>query len=283
MPSLHSLNVPAPARPSSIFLVFEFCENDLACIIDNVKDAFSEAQVKCILMQILEGVAYCHDHFVLHRCVWRAVVCPGGTRWGCHAPPSHISIVAHVHRVALASRRRDLKMSNILYSGRGDVKIADFGLARKFGLPVGRYTPKVPTEGKCDALLSSCTAQVVPTAPAHHRLLRCGTAHRSCYSEAWTTEPASTCGASGRWRPVPHMSLRMCVCTVVCRVATWRRAVGCIMGELLKSAPVMPGKNEMDQIKLMYKLLGAPNDRIWPGARGREPPAGHRLAPPAAT
>ena len=34
-------------------------------------------------------------------------------------------------------------MSNILYSGRGDVKIADFGLARKFGLPVGRYTPKV--------------------------------------------------------------------------------------------------------------------------------------------
>ena len=49
--------------------MFEFCENDLACIIDNVKNAFSEAQVKCILMQILEGVAYCHEHFVLHRCV----------------------------------------------------------------------------------------------------------------------------------------------------------------------------------------------------------------------
>ena len=38
------------------------------------------------------------------------------------------------------------------------------------------------------------------------------------------------------------------------------------MGELLKSVPVMPGKNEMDQIKLMFKLLGAPNERIWPGA-----------------
>ena len=37
-------------------------------------------------------------------------------------------------------------MSNILYNGRGDVKIADFGLARLFEVPEGKYTPKVAAE-----------------------------------------------------------------------------------------------------------------------------------------
>lgn len=38
----------------------------------------------------------------------------------------------------------DLKMSNLLYH-RGVVKLADFGLAREFVHPHGRYTPKVVT------------------------------------------------------------------------------------------------------------------------------------------
>jgi cell division cycle 2-like protein len=27
----------------------------------------------------------------------------------------------------------------------------------------------------------------------------------------------------------------------------------------------MPGENEVDQITRMFKLLGSPNDKIWPG------------------
>jgi serine/threonine protein kinase len=37
---------------------------------------------------------------------------------------------------------RDLKMSNLLYKS-GELKVADFGLARTFGYPNPKFTPKV--------------------------------------------------------------------------------------------------------------------------------------------
>lgn len=42
-------------------------------------------------------------------------------------------------------------------------------------------------------------------------------------------------------------------------------ALGCIFGELLKHKPLLPGKTPLEQITLIMELLGAPNDRIWPG------------------
>eukprot|EP01083_Nonionella_stella_P050129 133437_1 len=41
-------------------------------------------------------------------------------------------------------------------------------------------------------------------------------------------------------------------------------AVGCIVAELLQHKPLLPGKNEIQQIQLIYELLGAPNHHIWP-------------------
>ncbi len=64
---------------------------------------FTEAQVKCIMIQLLEGLDYMHDRFVIHR---------------------------------------DIKVSNLLMTDHGCVKIADFGLARKFSIPNGPMTPK---------------------------------------------------------------------------------------------------------------------------------------------
>ena len=40
---------------------------------------------------------------------------------------------------------RDLKVSNLLMTDRGSVKIADFGLARKYGIPMEPMTPTVVT------------------------------------------------------------------------------------------------------------------------------------------
>ncbi len=40
-------------------------------------------------------------------------------------------------------------------------------------------------------------------------------------------------------------------------------AVGCIFGELLLNSPLMPGKADLEQLQLMSKLLGTPNDKIW--------------------
>lgn len=90
----------------SIFLSMEFCEQDLAHLLDNMQNSFSESEVKCIVLQVLKGLKYLHGNFILHR---------------------------------------DLKVSNLLMTDTGRVKIADFGLARNYGIPPKAMTPNVVT------------------------------------------------------------------------------------------------------------------------------------------
>lgn len=51
--------------------------------------------------------------------------------------------------------------------------------------------------------------------------------------------------------------------THVC--AMGNRAMGCIFGELLQHKPLLPGRTDPQQLEFICKLLGTPNDRIWPG------------------
>ncbi|KAJ1985651.1 cyclin-dependent kinase 5 [Dimargaris cristalligena] len=87
-------------------LVFEHLDSDLKKYIDINQHNLEPMIVKRFMYQLLQGIAYCHNHRVLHR---------------------------------------DLKPQNLLISKRGDLKLADFGLARAFGIPVRNYSYEVVT------------------------------------------------------------------------------------------------------------------------------------------
>ncbi|XP_066165981.1 probable serine/threonine-protein kinase At1g54610 isoform X1 [Oryza sativa Japonica Group] len=78
---------------SSLYLVFEYMEHDLAGLAATPGIKFTEPQVKCYMQQLLSGLDHCHSHGVLHR---------------------------------------DIKGANLLLDNNGTLKIADFGLATFF-------------------------------------------------------------------------------------------------------------------------------------------------------
>ena len=113
-----------------LFLVFEYLDYDLkkymdrhapsgipvenakvsynACLLSSImSNLFSSHllfSLQSYIYQVLDGIAFCHSHRVLHR---------------------------------------DLKPQNLLISTQGHIKLADFGLARAFGVPVRTYTHEV--------------------------------------------------------------------------------------------------------------------------------------------
>lgn len=48
-----------------------------------------------------------------------------------------------------------------------------------------------------------------------------------------------------------------------CPIDVW--SVGCIFAELLAMTALFPGKSEVDQLNRIFKDLGTPNERVWPG------------------
>jgi len=88
-------------------LVFEFLDQDLKKYLDSFGDRGLDAgTTKSFLWQLLQGICHCHENRVLHR---------------------------------------DLKPQNLLINREGELKLADFGLARSFGIPVRSYTHEVVT------------------------------------------------------------------------------------------------------------------------------------------
>ncbi|EAQ88968.1 hypothetical protein CHGG_05587 [Chaetomium globosum CBS 148.51] len=94
------------SKIENIFLVLEFLEHDLKSILEDMPEPFLASEVKTLLQQLASGVAYLHDNWILHR---------------------------------------DLKTSNLLLNNRGQLKIADFGMARYVGDPAPKLTQLVVT------------------------------------------------------------------------------------------------------------------------------------------
>ncbi|KAH0612148.1 uncharacterized protein H6S33_010200 [Morchella sextelata] len=87
------LDVAVGTELDDVYMVMEYAEQDLANLLDHARVKYSESEVKCLMKQLLEGLEYLHKHDIIHR---------------------------------------DIKMSNLLLTAKGVLKIADFGMAREY-------------------------------------------------------------------------------------------------------------------------------------------------------
>ncbi|KAH8490048.1 hypothetical protein H0E87_022537 [Populus deltoides] len=46
----------------SIFMVMEYMEHDLRGLIESIRQPFSQSEVKCLMLQLLEGMKHLHDN-----------------------------------------------------------------------------------------------------------------------------------------------------------------------------------------------------------------------------
>uniref|UniRef100_A0A1A8FKM8 Cyclin-dependent kinase 12 n=3 Tax=Nothobranchius korthausae TaxID=1143690 RepID=A0A1A8FKM8_9TELE len=91
----------------AFYLVFEYMDHDLMGLLESGLVQFSHEHIRSFMRQLMEGLDYCHKNNFLHR---------------------------------------DIKCSNILLNNRGQIKLADFGLARLYNSDESRpYTNKVIT------------------------------------------------------------------------------------------------------------------------------------------
>ncbi|XP_064185699.1 cyclin-dependent kinase 2-like [Anguilla rostrata] len=90
-----------------LYLVFEYLNQDLKKYMDSSQPlGLTLPLIQSYVYQLLQGIAFCHSHRVVHR---------------------------------------DLKPQNLLLNQAGAIKLADFGLARAFGVPLRSYTHEVVT------------------------------------------------------------------------------------------------------------------------------------------
>lgn len=90
----------------SLNLVLEYLDTDMERLIKDKAIIFAPADIKSWMAMLLRGLEYCHCHYFLHR---------------------------------------DLKPNNLLISPTGELKIADFGMARELADPGVRMTSLVVT------------------------------------------------------------------------------------------------------------------------------------------
>ncbi|OQV19196.1 Cyclin-dependent kinase 12 [Hypsibius exemplaris] len=95
-------------REGAFYLVFEYMDHDLMGLLESGMVKFSALHIASCMKQLLEALKFAHNRNMFHR---------------------------------------DIKCSNILVNNRGEVKLADFGLARIFDPddPNRPYTNKVIT------------------------------------------------------------------------------------------------------------------------------------------
>lgn len=157
---------------NKLMLVFEYMDKDLKKYMDARGDRgqLDYITIKSFMHQLLQGIDFCHENRVLHR---------------------------------------DLKPQNLLINTKGQLKLADFGLARAFGIPVNTFSNEVVT--------------------------------------LWYRAPDVLLGSR----------------TYNTSIDIW--SAGCIMAEMYTGRPLFPGTTNEDQLQKIFRLMGTPSERSWPG------------------
>lgn len=141
--------------------------------------------------QLLRGIYYCHAHRILHR---------------------------------------DLKPQNLLIDKTGNLKLADFGLARAFGIPLRTYTHEVSAYigGGQVVVYASLTTELAPR-------MRALLPHFHQVVTLWYRAPEVLLGSR-------HYSTA---------IDMW--SVGCIFAEMAMKSPLFPGDSEIDEIFRIFR------------------------------
>lgn len=175
-------------------------------IIKDRSLVFLPADIKSWMAMTFRGLEFCHRNWVLHRV---SFMCSFKTFWLTR------DIVV-----------QDLKPNNLLIASDGQLKIADFGLARDFADPGYKMTCQVIT--------------------------RCGFSHSFVHRSTHTI-PSS-------WYRPPELLFGSRYYSSA--VDIW--SVGAIFAELMLRIPYLPGESDMDQLKTTFRALGTPTEEDWP-------------------
>jgi cyclin-dependent kinase 7 len=107
-PNIIKLHAVFSTKDQNLNLVLEHLpQGDLLVLVqDTARTRYTPADVKAWMMMMMRGVWFCHQNFILHR---------------------------------------DIKPNNLLIAANGEIKLADFGLARSFADPYTEMTSQVIT------------------------------------------------------------------------------------------------------------------------------------------
>ncbi|XP_036794084.1 cyclin-dependent kinase 4 isoform X3 [Oncorhynchus mykiss] len=183
-------------RSLDLTLVFEYIDQDLSTFLTTVPSTgLSLDKIKDVMVQLLQGLDFLHTNMLVHR---------------------------------------DLKPENVLVSSRGEVKIADFGLARIYTYHIA-LTPCVSLQSRTSSF--QCTICSIVTVPLSPSLAKVVTL----------------------WYRAPEVLLHS---GYMSSVDMW--SAGCIFAELFLLRPLFRGYTEAQQLQKIFEVIGLPSEEDWP-------------------